>query len=159
MGIVTCGGCGLKFDRVAENGEFIKSKWYHQGCAAIKNEKIVLDNYICKLFNLKTPGPMNNILIKKYRDELGYNYDGMQKALKYFYEIKGHTKSKSEERVGIIPYVYQEAQDYYHVIESRARRIAGAAIETETPSIEVKVYTPQQTKKQTNDLQDLFNEE
>lgn len=159
MGVVTCGGCGLKFDRVAENGEFIKSKWYHKGCAIVKNEKIMLDAYICKLFNLKTPGPMNNILIKKYRDELGFNYDGMNKTLKYFYEVKGHTKNKSEERVGIIPYVYQEAQDYYKVIEDRARRIAGNAVENTVETIDVKVYTPQQTKKPNDDLKDLFNEE
>jgi len=161
MGIVTCGGCGLKFNRSVEDAEFIKSKWYHTNCAKVKHEKIALDQYICKVFGLKTPGPMNNILIKKYRDEMGYNYDGMLKSLKYFYEIKKHSTDKSEERIGIIPYVYTDAQNYFERIENQSERIARHAIKEKEVGITVNINNQESAKKQNNkdELDSLFDEE
>ena len=37
----------------------------------------------------------------------------MLKALKYFYEIKHNDISKSNNGIGIIPYIYQDAYNYY----------------------------------------------
>lgn len=161
MGVVTCGGCGLKFDRSAEDSEYIKSKWYHRGCAITKHEKMVLDEYICKLFGLKTAGPMNNILIKKFKEQMGYNYDGMLKALKYFYEVKKRSPNKSEERVGIIPYVYQEAQEYYQRIEEQTRRVGNHALETKAEEINITLCSspPEKKADNKNELDSLFDDE
>lgn len=153
MALVTCGGCGLKFDRVAEEGEFIKGRWYHKGCAEIKRDKMSLDEYICKLFNLKTPGPMNNTLIKKYREQKGFNYKGMKNALQYFYEVKKHSTSKSEERVGIIPFIYVEAEEYFSNLEKR-RSKNKATLEEEKVEIKINLKSAQQTEK-TQDIDEL----
>lgn len=126
MGVVTCGGCGISFNRANEGAEFIKGKWYHANCALIKNQKIELDAYVCKIFGLKAPGPVNNKLLQKYKIERGYSYDGMLNALKFWYEVKGHTANKAQERVGIIPYIYAEAQEYYSRIEKKQERIANS---------------------------------
>lgn len=161
MGVVTCAGCNLKFDRVSEKAEFIKGRWYHEGCAVTKNEKIALDELICKIFGLKVPGPMNNSLIKKYKDQYGYNYLGMKRALEYFYIIKKRSSSKSEERVGIIPYIYQEAQDYFEAIERRTEKIGNRAIEKQHKEILVKIETHQKINVQADktELDKLFDEE
>lgn len=160
MGIVTCGGCGLRFDRVAEKGEFIKSKWYHKGCAEIKKEKMELYDYICKLFNLKTPGPLNNSLVKKYKEQNGYSYRGIINALKYFYEVKKNTVDKAEERVGIVPFVYTDAQEYFRVLEEIARKNK-KTIEKTKEEISITLCPTQPTKeikKDTSELDSLFEE-
>lgn len=161
MGVVTCGGCGLKFNRSLEEAEFIKSKWYHKGCAITKHEKMELDAYICKLFGLKTAGPMNNILIKKFREQMGYNYNGMLNALKYYYEVKKRSTNRAEERVGIIPYVYQEAQEYYQRIEEQTRRIGDRAVETKAEEIQITLCSSEPEKKvdNKNELDSLFDDE
>lgn len=38
----------------------------------------------------------------------------MHKALKYFYELKGNDIKKANGGIGIIPYVYSQAHDYYY---------------------------------------------
>lgn len=160
MGVVTCGGCGLRFDRVAEKGEFIKSKWYHKGCAEIKRDKMELDAYICKLFNLKAPGPLNNSLVKKYKEQMGYNYKGIRNALKYFYEIKKNTVNKAEERVGIVPYIYTEAQEYFRTMEEIARR-NNKTIEKTKEEISITLCPAQpikEIKNDTSELDSLFEE-
>ncbi len=162
MALVTCGGCGLKFDRSKENAEFIKGRWYHPTCAKTKHDKMDLDAYICKVFGLKTPGPVNNSLLKKYRDNYGYSYEGMLKALKYFYEVKRQSIDKAEEKIGIIPHIYQDAQDYYFSFEKRKDKIAGSAIEENTV-IEINLSKSQNTKKEASsnidELNSLFGEE
>lgn len=160
MALVTCGGCRLKFDRGAEEAEFIKGKWYHLGCAQIKKDKMELDAYICKLFGLKAPGPMNNTLIKKYKEQKGYNYKGIQNALKYFYEIKKHSTDKSEERVGIVPFVYAEAEEYFTNLE-RTRKKNKNVLEKEKEEIKITLYPTQpteNTKKSMDELNSLFEE-
>ena len=42
-----------------------------------------------------------------------YSYSGMLKALKYFYEVKRADLSKANNGIGIIPYIYQDAYNYY----------------------------------------------
>ena len=51
-----------------------------------------------------------NDYIKEYQ----YTYSGMLKALVYFYEVKGHDKNKANGGIGIIPFIYKEAYNYYY---------------------------------------------
>lgn len=165
MGVVSCGGCNIKFNRAAEGSEFIKGKWYHKNCARIKKEKILLDEYICKLFQLKAVGPSNNKLVKDYVEKRGYSYNGIYKALQYYYEVKKHNTDKAEERIGIVPFVYNDAQEYYSIIESMVDR-RGKKVITDEP-VEIKIHidnspTPvkqRPTKATNNELNDLFDEE
>lgn len=38
----------------------------------------------------------------------------MLKSLKWFYEIQGGNKDSSNGRIGIIPYIYEDAKKYYY---------------------------------------------
>jgi len=38
----------------------------------------------------------------------------MLKSLKWFYEIKRNNKESSNGRIGIIPYIYEDAKKYYY---------------------------------------------
>ena len=73
--------------------------------------------YIINLYNLK-----DNYIPQKYQKQLNqyeadyeFSYSGMLKALKYWYEVKKHPLDKTK-GIGIIPYIYKEARDYYYAL-------------------------------------------
>lgn len=124
MHCVKCLYCGKTFD--AETEDFVKpnsNRYAHAACYQLKqeeeNKKNELIDYIVKLFDLKTPGPVIYRQIKNYKTNPEYNYtdDGILKALKYFYEIKKGDKSKANAQLGIVPYIYNEAQEYFNSLE------------------------------------------
>lgn len=112
---VICRVCHCGINKLTD--KFIKRAdgYVHESCVS-KNDKdkAELYNYICELFHLKTPGPVNYKLISKFHDENGYSYKSMYYALKYHFEIKKGSIEKAQERVGIIPYIYDEAKKYYN---------------------------------------------
>lgn len=118
--IVKCAYCGGQFDR--DLGQRYKDKNYHKNCYKEVKEKDELTEYICKIFHLKKPGPRNYSLIKRYSTQ-GLTYTGMLNALKYFYEVQNHSTEKAKESIGIIPYVYEEANKYYNDINNRKEKI------------------------------------
>ena len=56
--------------------------------------------------------------IKDYVTNYGYTYSGIHKALIYYYEVKGNKfdEGKAQGGIGIVPYVYQSAFNYYYSI-------------------------------------------
>lgn len=122
MHCVKCLYCGKTFD--IETEDFIKpntTRYAHVDCYEKHQQEIQkqqnLTDYIIKLFDLKTTGPVINKEIKKYKSEYGYTEEGILNALKYFYEIKKGDKSKANEHLGIVPYVYADAQEYFNSID------------------------------------------
>lgn len=85
---------------------------YHKECAKIKQERTELHELICDIFNFKAPGPRVHRQIKSYIEK-GYTYEGIANSLKYFYYVKRNSTAKSNEGIGIVPYVYEEANDYF----------------------------------------------
>lgn len=54
-------------------------------------------------------------LISDYIDKYGFSFIGIKQALEYFYIIQGN--NFREDAVGIIPYTYDEAQNFYKMGE------------------------------------------
>ena len=52
--------------------------------------------------------------INEYHQKYGYSYDGMKKTLIYWYEIKGQSKEKANGGIGIIPFIFNDAKNYYY---------------------------------------------
>lgn len=100
----------------------IDEKNFHKDCAQEYLDKKELQNTVCRVLKLKVPGPKNNMLIEKYHKD-GYTYKGMTNALVYHYDIKKGNANKANERIGIIPWVYEEAQEYFKKMEKRNRDI------------------------------------
>lgn len=127
MALVKCPICEERFDREKVDSVKYKTRWYHTECfATVEKEtraKEELHSYICKLFNLKAPGPVNYKYIKRFIEENGYTYEGILNALKYFYEVKEGDIEKAGERIGIVPFVYSEANRYYEQQESIKNKI------------------------------------
>lgn len=100
------------------------SKKYCNECLKIeekKNEKNMTDwdllfNYICKVYNIKTPTGMMFKQLKDFRgDDYNYTNIGMYYTLKYYCEIiEGNILDGSG--LGIIPYYYDRAKAHYNKV-------------------------------------------
>lgn len=71
-----------------------------------------LIDYVCELYNVKAPSNAVLKQIKDYHNNSKFRYKGMLLALKYFHELEGN-EVLEDSGVGIIPYVYDKAKDFY----------------------------------------------
>ena len=124
-------------------------RFAHKACAELertreKTDAEILDEYIMKLFNYDYVPPRAKKQINDYIKEYNYTYTGMLKALVYFYEIKGGDIEKAHDSVGIIPYIYQDAYNYYYNLWLAKQRNEQKDMSQYIPEIiEVKIPVPQ----------------
>ena len=87
---VTCKYCGIRFDiDVVPSIELRSRRYAHKICAEKVEATIPqdekdyanLENYIKKIFKLKTLSAKIRKQIKDYREEYNYTYSGMLKTL------------------------------------------------------------------------------
>lgn len=123
---VVCKFCGEK-DEKSLMTKIDDLNFHTEVCAQGYLDRKELYETIIRIFKLKAPGPANYNLIKKYVS-MGYTYKGMTRALIYCYEIKNNPTFKANERIGIIPYVYEEAKEYYQKKEEQMKEIEKNAI-------------------------------
>lgn len=154
---VTCQKCKQPINKLTD--EYIKkgSGYIHKSCISTEEvEKAELNNYICEIFHLKTPGPANNNLINKFHNENGYSYKSMYYALKYYYEIKKGSVEKAQGRIGILPYIYDDAKNYYDNL-TRTQNVILHNVEKQLTQKEniIIVKLPPRKKKKQIDLEGL----
>lgn len=122
--IVKCAICGQSFDRDKIQAVRHGARRYSHFDCEPNGEKIPLPKkdedlenllkYINDLFNGEQNHAKVNQSIKKFHDELGYSYTGIQKALHYFYNVKGNSLSKANGGISIVPFCYQDAYNYFY---------------------------------------------
>ena len=78
----------------------------------INEQYTVLINYITKLLG-ERPTEKAIRQINKYVREYGYTYQGIMYSLIWYYEIEKNSISMANHGIGIVPYVYNDAKDYY----------------------------------------------
>lgn len=91
----TCFWCHKALDTTDQNViamPELPNRWVHKGCAAIHpaNDYEKLMIYVIKLYKLKEnyiPQKLQK-QVTQYENEYEFTYSGMQKALRYWYEIK-----------------------------------------------------------------------
>lgn len=134
-----------KMQAVAPDLVKFEGKNYHIVCARNKQDRVSLLNTVCRIFHFKGPGPKVLSQVKHFYQTGKYTYKGMERALIYHYEIKDGSIAKADEGIGIVPYVYQEAQDYFRHLERNVNKLEEAITKRAEPKI-VKV-APQTIKK------------
>ena len=104
--------------------------------------------------------------IKDYVTNHGYTYSGIHKALVYYYEVKGNKfdEGKAQGGIGIVPFVYQNAYNYYYAIweaQQKQEYITDAAsVEQFVPRVvEVRIPVPQRQVRKRNLFSFLDEEE
>lgn len=97
----------------------LKDRYVHISCAEQHpaNDQEELTLYLIKLFRLKDDYILPRYMkqLSQYEREYHFSWSGMLKALKYWYEVKQHPVDL-DRGVGIIPYIYKNAYDYYYAL-------------------------------------------
>lgn len=118
-----CSVCKTRFDR--DKIQAVKSsarRYAHQTCypqgeivplPQVDKDLQTLVEYVQNLLGQSYNAARVKKQIKDFKDTYGYSYSGMLKTLVYFYEVKGNSKDKANGGIGIVPFVYQDAYNYY----------------------------------------------
>lgn len=120
-----CAICGIEFDRNTIQAVRHGARRYsHQTCEpdgelvpmegdAADPDLVKLMEYTQNLLGKDYNPARVKKQVKDFKEEYKYSYSGMLKSLIYFYEVKGNSKEKANGGIGIVPFVYNDAYNYY----------------------------------------------
>ena len=109
-------------------------------------DKMKLEQYINKLFHTDYVDPRIQKQIKNYIKEYNFTYSGILKSLVYFYEVKQNTVEKSNDGIGIVPWVYKQAFNYYYAIWLAQQKNTNKTVENYIPK-ETEIIIPRPKPK------------
>ena len=125
--LVKCLYCNKIFDRNVEPCQKIGRRYAHQECyernyTESDEYKEKIYDYVKKLFGanykyLSIESQRKNFIKK------GMTNKGIYYTLKYHFEVRNGSVDKSEGRIGIVPYLYEEAQDYYNKLNEKSKNL------------------------------------
>lgn len=122
---VKCPYCEQRFNRNDINIKVkqISAKRYaHHDCwqkymdslTQEEKDQINFYNYVKTLFKENYNYILTKKLAERYVKENSYTYSGMLKSLKWYYEIQNNSTDEANGTIGIIPYIYNQALQYYY---------------------------------------------
>lgn len=104
-----------------------------------------------KLFNYDYVPPRAKKQINQFVKEYNYTYSGMLKALVYFYEIKGGDCEAAHDGIGIIPFIYQDAYNYYYNLWLAKQKNETKDLNKYIPkTIEIRITSPERNIQKRN---------
>ncbi len=165
---VTCVYCKNKFDRDKQPYVQISERRYaHKKCSddtlaqakANEEARLSLEQYIIKLLKLDYLEPRIQKQIKIYINDNHYTYSGIEKSLRYFYEVKGNSIEKANGGIGIVPYVYKDAYNYYYAQWEAQQKNKDKKVENYIPKEEIIVIKPPQRKVKKRKLFSFLDKE
>ena len=121
--MVKCFHCGKTFD--ANSEPFVKpraNRYAHAACDQQANanktqeerDYEMLVDYIKHLLGNPTPRVWKQL--KEYKEQYGYTYSGIYKTLVWWFDLKHNDVEKANGGIGIVPYVYDQASQYYYAL-------------------------------------------
>jgi len=150
---VKCPVCGTMNDK--ENTKKIDTRYYCVECGE-KREKErnrnkdgwdELFEYICDLYNIDVLTGMMFKQIQNFRENYNYTNTGMYLTLKYYYEIL-ENEVKENTGLGIIPYYYDRAKQYYIDILTVKKHLKDFEIDEQVNTVKIKNIDIKELKKQ-----------
>lgn len=107
----------------------------------LAKEKVII--YLKELLKVKRLSPKVYKLLKDYYITYKFSYKGMLTALKYFYEVQGN--QVTSDGIGIIPYIYEEAQEYEKTKEALNKEAEKINLDEAVTYKVIKIKKPQNT--------------
>ena len=162
---VVCIYCKEPMHRIKDNAVMIATgKYAHPKCVEIENkreltDKEKLEKYIMKLFKVDFVPPRMQQQINKFALDYNFSYSGMQKALTYFYEVKGNSIEKANGGIGIIPYIYKDAYNYYYSLWLARQKNEAKQIDLYVPQVKEIIIAPPKRKAKKRPLFTFLDEE
>lgn len=111
-----------------------------------KNERKELIKYVCDLYRVDKPSMLVLTQMKRMHEDNGWRYLAIQMTLEYFYDIKNNSIRNSN-GIGIVPYVYDEATEYYKKLAMINEQVIG---ETKKETTYINAPKRIQRKKRIN---------
>lgn len=160
--LAKCKYCGIQFDRDKEPWVEVSARRYaHKVCyekavgCLSPEDKIQkdeeqdlkkLENYIMVLFDESFISAKIRKQILDYRKTYGYTYSGMLKTLQWWFDIKKNPVENANDGIGIVPYVYKQACEYFYNLY--LADIANEDLKDYTPEIvEITIKSPRAEKR------------
>ncbi|KFZ25962.1 MAG: hypothetical protein KQ78_01918 [Candidatus Izimaplasma bacterium HR2] len=69
--------------------------------------------FMCELFGYEYVVPRVRKQINEIMEEYKYTYKGIELTLDYIYRIEKMDKQKANGGIGIVPYFYERAKEFY----------------------------------------------
>lgn len=141
-----CFYCGETFDRNAEEFVAVSSRRYaHKHCfeqnqAGLSQEEkdlAALEKYIKQKFSMQTVSAKISKQIANYKRQYQFTYSGMLKALIWWFDVKNHTLEGTNDGVGILPYIYNDAKTYYYGLYVAEKLNQNKTIHTRVEEVEI----------------------
>lgn len=151
--LVKCKYCGKTIDRDTEEFVQIKNRYAHKECAnhpqttAVQDDRARIMGFIHDKFGAEADYAKTQRLLNKYVAE-GMTASGVLKTLQYYYDITGHSTADSMGSIGIVPYVYKEAKEYYQKTWDANRFNEQADFQMETIKLTIENPQPKLPRKQ-----------
>lgn len=132
---MNCAKCGQPITP-ASSAVSYRSKSYHSVCfakvkeqaknknaqkAAVVNDPSLqqLTDYLCKLFSLDELSLLLRKQLEDLHDKKGYSWQNIGLAVRYWFELgEGANEESDQASLGIIPYIYDEAIQFFKNAES-----------------------------------------
>lgn len=124
--LVKCFYCGETFD--ADKEPYVKVKndrrYAHQHCFENQDAQVIQEQkdkdlfyeYIKRIYGKDYNFMLINKQAESYIQRYGYTWSGMAGTLHWFYDIRHGSTEEGHGGVGIIPFVYDQAKEYYITI-------------------------------------------
>lgn len=166
---VKCYYCNQYFD--ADKEPYVKvneRRYAHEYCQEHRDEimsqeekdKEELDNYIMEKLNLEFVTPIIQKQIKAFLKDYKYTYKGIYLSLKYYFEVQNNPAAKTNGRISIVPYIYEEAQAYWERIEKNSKQNENKNIADYIPTkIKVKIKIPERPRQKRSKKFSFLDEE
>ena len=148
--LVKCPYCGKSFNKDIMPYYKDGRRYYHIECwareltnrTADQKQKAELDNYIRVLFNVHDIPPKIERQIKTFHQEYGYTYNNIKMSLVYYYEIKHGDLKKANGGIGIVPFIYEQARNYYYQIQINQNNNNNKTDEYTHDIVNIKIKNP-----------------
>ena len=153
--MVKCLFCGKTFDAQPDGKDTVwfkprNNRYAHIECGKQHEANLTQDekdyNKLYKYVKEQQKENFDYIKFKKiveaWQKEYGFTFNGMYYTLIYFYEVKNNSKQKLiDGSIGIIPFAYKDAQNYYYNIYIASQR-AGTGTYDASKSRIVEIEPP-----------------
>ena len=144
--MVKCAICGVQFNRdIVQAVKHSAARYSHYKCEPDKElvplpevskdtkELQELKDYIKELYKDKCNWALVNKQIKDFHSNKGYTYKGMINTLYWFYGVQKNSVEKSNGGIGIIPFAYNDAKNYFYNLYAANQKNADKDINNYLP--------------------------
>lgn len=175
MHTVKCAVCGERFDVDSEPGVKVNSTRYaHKRCrpdilktyapatrpkvaiaSKTKEDKIKEERKSCIAYIQVLLGADNcdwgliTAQLSRMVKEYNYTYSGIEGTLRWYYEIEHHEIQEWNNVVGLVPFIYSQAKQYYLKINQAIAANEGKNINDFISAIGVVAHKPEHKHKKT----------